>query len=258
MLRGSAKREIIMQARTIKGNSPADIQAALEESISDGFRPTLAVITLTNMEHVAAVQSIFDRSGIAIFGITTSQKFTDRGIETDDIVAMLMDMKPDAFRIVLNDYGDFSAYDAGYQAGITGQRSFANPGFIISPIDFSVSGDDLIRGLTDAAGQDVSITGGGAGNPYDGAGMAFTNTQSSTGGLLVLIINQDKILTTGLAVSGWKPVGTTKKITRCEGAWVFTIDDEPAMHVIQRFLGNEMIIANDQESGLLPTDLGYP
>jgi hypothetical protein len=247
-----------MKAKTIKGNSPADLQAALDESISDGFRPTLAIITLTNIENTETLRSIFDRNGIAIFGITAPQKFTGQGMESDDIVAMLMDMKPENFRIVLNDYGESSAYEAGHQAGITGKNVFANPGFIISPIDFRMSGDELIRGLTDAAGMDVSIMGGVAGNPQDFSGILFTNSSSSKGGLLALIIDRDKILMNGLAVSGWKPVGTTKKITKSEGSWVFTIDDEPAMNVIQRFLGDEIIISTNQANGLLPTDLGYP
>ncbi len=247
-----------MQAKTIKGNSPSEILAALDESTSGGFKPTLAVITLTKLENAEALQSIFDRKGIAIFGISTSQKFTGQGLESDDIVAMLMDMKPEYFSIVLNDYGESSGYAAGHQAGRTGMNLFANPGFIISPRDFSISGDELIRGLTDAAGQDVAIMGGGAGNPYDGSGIVFTNAASSKGGLLALIIDRVKILINGLAVSGWKPVGTTKKITKSEGTWVFTIDNEPAMHVIQRFLGNEIIISTDEASGLLPSDLGYP
>jgi hypothetical protein len=171
---------------------------------------------------------------------------------------MLMDMKPEYFRIVLNDYGESSAYEAGHQTGITGKNLFANPAFIISPIDFRMSGDELIRGLTDAAGQGVTIMGGVAGNPDDFSGILFTNTVSSKGGVLALIIDQDKILISGLAVSGWKPVGTTKKITKSEGSWVFTIDYEPAMNVIKRFLGDEVIISTNQGSGLLPTDLGYP
>lgn len=247
-----------MKAKTIKGNSPAEIQAALDHSTSDNFKPTLVIITLTNIEYAEDLRSIFDRNDIAVFGITTPQKFTEQGMESDDIVAMLMDMKPEHFSIVLNDYGDSSAYEAGHQAGITGKNLFANPCFIISPIDFRMSGDELIRGLTDAAGQGVTIMGGVAGNPDDFSGILFTNALSSKGGVLALIIDRDKILISGLAVSGWKPVGTTKKITKSEGSWVFTIDNEPAMNVIQRFLGDEIIISTNQASGLLPTDLGYP
>jgi hypothetical protein len=247
-----------MKAKSIKGNSPIEIQAALDESIRDGFRPTLAIITLTNVENAEAIQTIFDNYGMAIFGISTSQKFTGHGLESDDIVALLMDMKPEHFKIVLNDYDGSSVYEAGHQTGITGKNLFANPGFIISPIDFRMSGDELIRGLTDAAGQGVTIMGGVAGYPDDFSGILFTNALSSKGGVLALIIDQDKILINGLAVSGWKPVGTTKKITKSEGSWAFTIDNEPAMNVIQRFLGEEIIISTNQASGLLPTDLGYP
>lgn len=211
-----------MKAKTIKGNSPSEILAALDENTSDGFKPTFAIIILTNIENTEALQSIFDRKGIAIFGITTAQKFTEQGLESDDIVAMLLDMKPEHFSIVLNDYGDSSGYAAGHQAGLTGKNLFANPGFIISPIDFSILGDDLIRGFTDAAGQGVAIMGGVAGNPYDGLGIVFTNDQSSKSGLLALIIDRDKVLINGLAVSGWKPVGTIKKITKSEGTWAFS------------------------------------
>jgi len=247
-----------MKAKTIKGNSPAEIEAALNESISDGFKPTLAIITLSNIENAETIRSIFDRNGIAIFGITTAQKFTGQGMESDDIVAMLMDMKPENFRILLNDYVESSAYEAGHQAGISGKNLFANPGFIISPIDFKMSGDELIRGLTDASGNDASIMGGVAGNPVDFSGILFTNSSSSEAGLLALIIDLDKILINGLAVSGWKPVGTAKKITKSKGSWVFTIDDKPAMNVIQRFLGDEVISPEKQANGLLPSDLGYP
>jgi hypothetical protein len=247
-----------MKAKTIKGNSPAEVQAALDESTSDGFTPTLAIITLTNIENAEAIQSIFDSNGIAIFGITAPQKFTDQGMESDDIVAMLMDMKAEHFKIILNDYGESSAYEAGHKAGVTGKNVFENPGFIISPIDFKISGDELIRGLKDAAGKKVSIMGGVAGNPSDFSGILFTNALSSKGGLLALIIDRDKISINGLAISGWKPVGTTKKITKSEGSWVYTIDDKPAMTVIQRFLGDEVITSEKQSKGLIPSDLGYP
>ena len=254
-----------MKAKTIKGNTPAELQAALAESKKDarlpdgqGFNPTLAIITLTIKENVKALQSIFNREEIAVFGLTTSQKFTEKGLESDDIVAMLLDMKPENFKIVLNDYFGSSPYETGYKTGIAGKKAFGNPCFIISPVDFKFSGDDLISGMTDAAGQGIMVSGGVAGDPADFSGIVFTNEESSTAGLAALIIDQDKVSVSGLAISGWKPVGTSKKVTKVEGAWVYTIDNEPAMNVIQRFLGKEIIISTNQASGLLPTDLGYP
>ncbi len=254
-----------MKAKSIKGKTPSEIQKALDESIRDarlpdeqGFKPTLAIIIISNMEDAEELHSIFRTRDFAIFGITSPKKFTEQGISEDDIVVMLMDIKPDNFKIVLNDYQGSSAYEAGYNAGISGKNAFANPGFLISPLDFRVSNDELIRGLTDAAGHDVMIAGGGCGDPVDFSGVVFTNDASSKGGLLALILDQDKVAISGLAVSGWKPVGTTKKITKCADSWAFTIDNEPAMHVIQRFLGNDIVRANSEGSGFIPTDLGYP
>jgi hypothetical protein len=255
-----------MKAKSIKGRTPEEIQTALEKSMADahlpdgqGFKPTLAIIMISNIEDAEELRSIFETQGIAIFGITAPQKFTEQGITEGDIVVMLMDIKPDNFKIVLNDYQGSSAYEAGYNAGISGKNAFANPGFIISPLDFRVSNDELIRGLTDAAGRDIMIAGGVSGDPADFSGVVFTNDASSKGGLLALILDQDKVSISGMAVSGWKPVGTTKTITKSEGSWVFTIDNEPAMKVIQRYLGDEMLISNSQATGLPPSpDLGYP
>jgi hypothetical protein len=247
-----------MNAKSIKGKTSSEIQKALDESITDGFKPTLAIIILSDHEASEELRSIFGTKDIAIFGITAPQKFTDQGISEEDIVVMLMDIKVENFKIVLTDYHGSSPYEAGYKTGIAGKEAFANPCFIISPIDFRMSGEELIGGLTDAAGKDATIIGGVAGNPDDFSGILFTNTISSKAGLIALIIDQDKVLVSGLAVSGWKPVGTAKKITKSEGSWVFTIDNEPAMDVIQRFLGNEIVISINQSRGLLPTDLGYP
>jgi hypothetical protein len=247
-----------VKAKSIKGKTPSEIQKALDESKNGGFKPTLAFIIISNMEDAEELRSIFGTRGIAIFGITAPQKFTEQGIAESDIVVMLLDMNAVHFKIALNDYQGSSAYEAGYKTGITGKTAFVNPGFIISPVDFKISGEDLIRGLTDAAGEDIMVAGGVSGNPIDFSGLVFTNDASSTGGLLALIIDQDKVSISGLAVSGWKPVGTTKTITKSEGSWVFTIDNEPAMNVIQRFLGNDIVRANSEGSGFIPTDLGYP
>ncbi|MBN3520998.1 FIST C-terminal domain-containing protein [Algoriphagus lutimaris] len=247
-----------MKAKTINGKTPTEIQKELDECMSEGFIPTLATIILTNKEDAEELRSIFGKQGIEIFGITSPQKFSEDGITEAEILVMLLDIKPDHFKIILNEYEGSSAYEAGYNAGLSGKTAFANPGFIISPLDFRISYDGLIQGLTDAAGQDILIAGGGSGDPADFTGILFTNDVSSKGGLLALILDQDKVAISGLAVSGWKPVGTMKKITKSEGSWALTIDHEPAMHVIQRFLGKDIVRANPEGSGFIPTDLGYP
>lgn len=247
-----------MKAKSIKGNSTGEINTALRESMADGYKPTLAFVFITTIENAEAIRGMLDNEGIAIFGASTSDKFTEQGMEPDDIVVLLLDISTEYFSLVLKNYGPGSAYEAARQVGEAGIEVFKNPGFIISSADFRMSGDDLVNGLMDSAGQLVTVMGGVAGNPADFSGIVFTNDASSTGGMLALVIDQDKIAINGLAVSGWKPAGTEKKITKSEGSWIYTIDNEPAMHVIQKFLGNEIITFDKQAQGLVPLDAGYP
>ncbi|MDQ6609875.1 MAG: FIST C-terminal domain-containing protein [Bacteroidota bacterium] len=247
-----------MKAKSITGKSTEDIQSALAEITKDGFKPTLAFVFITNIANATPVCELMDKEGIAVFGISTSEKFNEQGLEPDDIVALLLDINSAYFKIVLQDFKEYVPYECARQTGTIGMNAFNNPGFIISCADIKLSGEDLIDGLMATAGDGVTVMGGVAGNPADFSGIVFTNNASSTGGLLALIIDQDKIAISGLAVSGWKPAGTMKKITKSDGFWIYTIDDEPAMNVLQKFLGNEVVNFNNAPQGLLPVDIGYP
>lgn len=246
-----------MLAKTIKGNSPAEIQTALDECKSM-FSPTLAIILLTKVMNAAVLRSLFEKNCIAVFGVSTSEKFSEHGIEADEFVVLLLDIPANYFRIVLKDYKTNTPYEAARQVGEAGVQAFKNPGFIISSADNNMSGEELINGLTDVAGDEATIIGGVAGNPADLSGILFTGTELCSRGIIALIIDRDKIAINGLAISGWKPVGTEKKITKSAGPWIYTIDDEPALDVIQRFLGQEIINPDKPAIGLLPSDLGYP
>lgn len=245
-----------MKAKSIKGKSTEEIRIGLEESMTDGYMPTLAIVLLTTIGNSVEIQAMLDEKSIAIFGVSTSQKFTEQGLEENDIVVLLLDVSTDHFRIVLKDY-DSSPYESARQVGEAGIQAFKNPGFIISSADARVSGEELISGFMETVGNAVTVMGGVAGNPVDFSGIVFTNHSSSTGGLLALVIDQDKITIIGLAVSGWKSAGTAKKITRSNGSWIYTIDNEPAMDVIRKFLGDGISFNTDAES-MVPLDAGFP
>ncbi len=246
-----------MKAKSIKGNSPSVIAAALTEHIKDGYRPTLAVVFITAVEHMQAICSLLTAHGIAVFGVSTSQNFTEAGIESEDIVLLLLDIDPTCFKIVLRDYSELSAFESARQIGEIGKDAFKNPAFIISAIDFKVPGEYVINGLVDAVGEHATIIGGMGGEPVNFSGIVFTNQSVSACGLLALILDQDKIDVSGIAVSGWKPVGTVKQITKSAGPWVYTIDNEPAMDVINKYLGYDIAAGNPHE-GIVVLNDAYP
>ena len=238
-----------MLAKSIKGNSTSEIKTALEKSMNDGYKPTLAFIFLTEVADIDTISSMFDAENISIFGASTSEKFNEDGIEATGIVVLLLNMKADHFKIVLKDFNTTPAFESACAVGEIGKENFEHPAFIISTADISTSGQEIIKGLLNKAGINVTVIGGMAGEPVNFTGTVFTNRVKSNSGLISLILNEDKVDVKGVAVSGWKPVGTEKKITKSEGNWVYMIDHEPAIDVIKKFLGKEMVV-NDKSIGL--------
>ena len=69
-----------MKAKSIKGKSPEEISIELDNSLSDGFKPTLAIVFISVSQEWEAVRDLLDKEKIVIFGATTATEFTEQGI----------------------------------------------------------------------------------------------------------------------------------------------------------------------------------
>lgn len=236
-----------MRAKSIKGESIAEIQNALAFCMADGYKPTMAFVFITDLEEIDAIITLLDGKGITIFGASTSENFNEEGINPNATVVLLLDMNPAHFRIVLKDYNVASVYEAASEVGSTGKNTFNHPAFIISTADIKTPGEEVIKGILDNAGMDVTIIGGMAGEHINFTGTVFSNHSKTNSGLIAVVLDEDKIMLKGAAVSGWKPVGTEKRVTKSEGNWVFTIDNEPATDVIKKFLGTDMLRGKESD-----------
>jgi hypothetical protein len=89
-------------------------------------------------------------------------------------------------------------------------------------------------------GAEASIFGGMAGDDKRFTGSyVFTEERSSDVGIATLIIDEDKVSLQGMATSGWKPLGTVRTVTKSEDGWLYSIDDQPALDMYLRYLGNQ-------------------
>jgi hypothetical protein len=149
-----------MKAKSISGKSTADIKVALNAFMAEGYKPTLAIVFLTNVEEIEAVSAEMDTAGMTIFGTSTFQKFNEQEIDPEGIMILLLDINPDYFKVVLKDFQSSSVYDAACQSGEVGATAFKNPAFIITTADYNIPGEQIINGLLDKAGTDVTVIGG--------------------------------------------------------------------------------------------------
>ena len=258
MLPGDIKRKI-MKARSIKGKSTEEIQSALQESIADGFKPTLAIVFVSVKQDRDAICNLLNKEGISIFGSTTSGEFISAEISEGGIAIMLLDINPAYFKILFFETMDSSAFEASKQLGAEGKKVFSNPAFIIASGWLHTDGEQIVKGIEEGYGSnDVTVFGGMAGDDLALKGpLVFTSGKNSVTGLIAIIIDEDKIDIKGIATCGWKPIGITKKITRSEGNIVYTIDDQPALDLVIKYLGLNI---DHEASGNTVSNLGayYP
>jgi hypothetical protein len=233
------KNNSIMKAKSIKGNSPEEIHAAMHKALADGFRPTLAIVFISIKQDREAICSLLHKEGISIFGSTTSGEFIGPEISEGGIAIMLLDMNPSYFKLMFLEAGNSSDYEIAKQLGAEGKQMFSNPAFIIvSGWGTEMDGEEIIKGIEAGFGEGATIFGGMAGDDLTLTGPSvFTFGKSSITGVSALIIDEDKMAISGVATCGWKPIGITKTITKSTGNIVYTIDDQPALDLVMKYLG---------------------
>ncbi|MCK5369739.1 MAG: FIST C-terminal domain-containing protein, partial [Cyclobacteriaceae bacterium] len=215
-----------------------------------------AIVFLSVKQDRKAICDILDKEGIAIFGATTAGEFTDKGVEKDSAAILLIDLDPGAFEIVHEEFGAEKAFNIAKNIGRKGLERFRNPGFVISASDIHQEGKEIVDGILETSGT-TTLIGGMAGDDTYEKTTIFSNGFHSHSGLIALIIDLDKVSMKGRAVSGWKPVGTEKEVTKLEDNWILTIDNQPALDVLINFLGMD-IEQNTTDKELRDITLNFP
>ena len=217
----------------------AEIQSALEQCLSDGYAPTLAIVFMSYTQDIAGITALLHKHGMQVFGATSSGEFIDKNILEGSIVVMLLDMHPGYFKLAFLDTQEAGDFETAKTLGALGGETFANPAFVIaSGWVNDIDGEAIIAGIEAGFGGEATIFGGMAGDDLTLIGpTVFTLEKQSTTGLLALIVDQDKVDVAGVATCGWKPIGISKTITKSKGNIVYTIDEKPALDTVMKYLG---------------------
>ena len=239
-----------MKARSIKGKSPEEIQLALQESISDGFKPTLAIAFISKSQDRKAIIKIIDDAGIKIFGATTNGEFIDENPDQFSAAILLLDINPDYYTIQFAEYPDKNYRQISKEIAEEIKLVFPRPAFLVAGSNLDTDAEELLMGFEDAVGKQVNVFGGMAGDDYSFTDQyVFTNDKESNRGMVVLALNEDKVLIKGRATCGWKAVGTEKTVTKSEGNHVFTVDNIPVLDLTAKYGGIENV--TPENKGLL-------
>jgi hypothetical protein len=243
-----------MKAKSIKGSSPEEIQAALKHSMQDsrlpdgqGFAPTLAIVFISIKHDRKAVCKILAEQDIDIVGATSSGEFINGHQSEGEAAILLIQLDRKYYSILWEEIGDRTVEEASGQLALRALEKFENPSLIICSTGINANGEffhgeRMVKTIEEKIGADKVFFGGMAGDD-----MTFTGTYVFTGGkrketdagLVALLLDGDKISLLGMAITGWKPMGISRTVTKSKGTKVFTIDNTPAVEMYLKYLGKE-------------------
>ena len=237
-----------MQAKSIKGKTTEELATALQLNMANGFKPTLAIVFASVKQDRMEIGRLMDASGIAVFGVTTNGEFIDEQPETGSIVALLLDINKEYFRIYFEEYPNKNYKAVAFGMAAKAKSAFKAPAFILGTSNPAADGEGVLRGFEEVIGSEVNAFGGGAGDDYAFTEtFVFTNGKESNNAIVCIAIDEEKVAVKGIATCGWKAVGTEKTVTKSVGNHVFTIDDVPALDITTKYGGLENITPDNKD-----------
>lgn len=245
-----------MKAKSINGKSIEEIQSALELSMADGFKPSLAIVFLSVKHDRDKLCKLLDTAGIAVFGATSNGDFIDEEITEDSISILLLDINRDYFSVFIEEYPQKNYREISRGMAKQALEIFATPAFLIAGSHIETDAEELLFGFEDVVGKQVNVYGGMAGDGMTfTTQFVFTNGKSSDQGIVALVIDESKIKIRGIATCGWKPMGTEKTVTKSEGNRLYTIDNIPVLELTKKYSGLENITPdNNNLAGEIATN----
>ena len=226
-----------MKSKVFSATSVEEIEPRLQDIRQEGLAPTLAIVFSSVIHNLKELSAVFTKYDIEVFGASSSGEITNDEVHEESIVVMLLDINRDAFRLNIFDGEGKSSYQLGQGAAEWAKTVYDNPALMVMTAGLFTNGDEIVNGVTDTMGRQVPLFGGRSGDDLRlRETFVFSVSQAIANGVVVLIFDQSTIDLKGVAVSGWKGIGTPKTITKAEGNIVYEIDSEPVLEVYNKYL----------------------
>jgi hypothetical protein len=253
-----------MKSKSIYGKSPEEIQKALRAAIGNDFTPSLAIVFISVKQDRKSVCEILAQHNIDVFGATSCGEFINGHQSKGEIVILLMDLAQDSYSILLEDIGEGSIQEAARKVANSALSRFTKPALIVCSTGLNnkgelFDGETLVKSLESALGRDIIFFGGMAGDDMTLTGTSvFTQNKETDHGFVALVLNADKVSLHGMAITGWKRLGISRKVTHSKGKILYSIDDKPAVDMYLKYLGKSEQVEDRDFNLLNELSFNYP
>ncbi|NMH26585.1 FIST signal transduction protein [Flavobacterium silvaticum] len=253
-----------MVAKSIHGNSITSIKTSLEKLRADGFLPTLAITFQSIKQDREALRNLFTAENIDLIGATSSGEFIDGHQSEGEIAILLLDLSRDLYSIVFEQIKGSTIMEAADKISKAALQKFANPSLIVCSTGTDANGEfldaeTLVRAIETGIGAHRYFYGGMAGDDMTFTGSyVFTNERQTDCGILALVLDADKIQTTGQAITGWQKMGLSRKVTKSSGNLIYEIDGLNAVEMYLKYLGKSASVGDREFKVFEELGFTYP
>ncbi|MBX7156462.1 MAG: FIST C-terminal domain-containing protein [Candidatus Kapaibacterium sp.] len=203
---------------------------------------------LEKPETFGQLRTYFPTGSIVI--VSTSGEILDSNVYDNSIVATAIEFEKTTVECTSLQLSDSSnSFDAGIH--LMGQLPHNGLKHVLV---FSegrhINGSELIKGINSALPENVNVTGGLAGDADNFVITLVGLNQTPTTNTMVAVGLYSDVLQVGYgSVGGWDSYGPVRKITKSEGNKLYSLDDQPALELYKRYLGD--LVADLPGSALL-------
>mgnify|MGYP000530421485 CR=1 FL=1 len=206
--------------------------------------------TLDDASHFATLREFYPDAHILM--ASTSGEIADIEVHDESIVATAIQFEKTQIKMIQVATAEHdNSYSAGAAIAKALQGDLLQHVFVIADGQ-EVNGSELAKGINEHLPDEVSVTGGLAGD-----GPRFEKTlvgldQAPSSGNIVGVGFYSEHLQVGFgSMGGWDPFGPERKITKSKDNILYELDGESALGLYKRYLG-------EQAQGLPGTALLFP
>ncbi|CAM3303155.1 FIST signal transduction protein [Aequorivita lipolytica] len=253
-----------MKAKSIHGASVSEIKTALEVAIVGGYSPTVAIVFISVKQERKAVCQLLEEKNMDIFGATSCGEFINGHQSMGEIAILLLEIAKEQYTILFEDIENCTMETTASKVATKALIEFSNPSLIVCSTKINrqgevFGGDTLVKSLSQSLGLDKLFFGGMAGDDLEiKETFVFTNKSETNHGLIALVLNGDKIALKGMAVTGWKPLGITRTVTKSKGNLLYEIDGKSAVELYFKYLGKEDKLSEENFKIFEELSIEYP
>lgn len=187
-----------------------------------------------------------------LVGCSTAGEIFDTEVYDDSIIITAVEFSKTTIKTVsINIEDSLSSFEAGKILASSLEHSNLNHVFVLSN-GLKINGSDLVKGLTEFLPQNVTVTGGLAGD-----GIRFEETlvlkdNIPSSDIITLLGFYGTSLKVGFgSMGGWDPFGPERLITRSKENVLYELDGQNALELYKQYLG-------ENSKGLPATGLLFP